>query len=185
MTQPLSINNTRGQSLDVIVDDDGTIRLKKAVGVKTPGGLTNESAWQGVASHIEGDTFVADDGVLVGAGVDGSLVVHPTLVDVDGRVVVRLQPASGGVTDRSGAITVGGTQQTLAAVKLDRKYLLIQNVDASEEMWINFTTTAVADKPSIKIPAGGGFVMEGSYVTSELVSVVAATTGHKWTAKEA
>lgn len=187
MAQPVSILNSSGQKLDVIADADGTIRLKLSIGNKAISGLTPTGGWQGIATHTDADEFVAGDGVVAIAGVDrtGTDTARPILVDADGRPYVRLQPATGGVTDKSGAITTGGTQQTLAAVKVDRKYLFIQNLDAAEDLWFNFTTNAVADKPSIKIPAGGSFVMEGSYVSSELISVIAATTGHKWAAKEA
>jgi archaellin len=98
----------------------------------------------------------------------------------------------GTLTDRSGSITTGGTAQTLAAVNASRRYLLVQNplsattqgIATAESLFINFTTTAVAGEPSIELAPGDIFVMEGSAVSTELVSVIAATTGHKWTAKE-
>ena len=101
--------------------------------------------------------------------------------------------AQGTLTDRSGSITTGGTKQTLAAANSGRKYLVIQNpstaagqnISAAESLWFNFTTDAVVGEPSFELPAGASFVMESSFVSTELISVIAATTGHKWTAKEA
>lgn len=88
------------------------------------------------------------------------------------------------VTNRSGTITAGGTAQQLAAVLVTRRYLFIQNIDPGEDLWFNFTTTAVVGQPSIKLSPGAAFVMEGSFVSTELVSVIAATTGHAFVAKE-
>ena len=97
---------------------------------------------------------------------------------------IPVDPSTGTLTDRSGTITAGGTAQQLAAANTNRRYLLIQNEHATETLWFNFTTTATAAEPSFQIPAGGSFVMEAGYISTEAVSVIAATTGHPWTAKE-
>lgn len=89
----------------------------------------------------------------------------------------------GSLTDRSGTITSGGTAQTLAAANTARKYLFVENVSIGD-LWINFTTTAVANQPSILIKANGSFVMEGTYISTEAVSIIGATTGQAFTAKE-
>jgi hypothetical protein len=104
-----------------------------------------------------------------------------TLPPVTGTVTAN--PAIGTLTDRSGSITTGGTAQQLAAANATRKYLLIQNISAGD-LWLNFTTTAVSDQPSIKLTPGSSFSMEGSYVSTEAVSVIGATTGQKFTSKE-
>jgi hypothetical protein len=97
------------------------------------------------------------------------------------KVDISLQ---GALTDKSGTITTGGTAQQLAAANPTRRYLLVQNLDSSNPLWINFTTTAVQTQPSIRIGVGGSFVMEAGFISTELVSVVGAVTGHAWTAKE-
>ena len=97
---------------------------------------------------------------------------------------MEVVPSPGTLTDRSGTITAGGAAQTLAASNAIRKYLFIQNLHATEALWLNFTTAAVESQPSISIPAGGSFVMEASFVSPELVSVIAATTTHPFAAKE-
>lgn len=136
--------------------------------------------------------------IVVGAAADGAAVAgNPVLMagqdganaqsiltDSSGRLIVVTVPTPGALTDRSGAITVGGASQVLAAALATRKYLLIQNLHASEDLWINFTTAAVADKPSVRIVAGSAFLMDGAFVTNEAVNVIAATTGHKFAAKE-
>lgn len=183
MADPIYLLNSRGQSVDSIIKPDGTVLFKLAVGTKALSGYAS-GAWQGVATHTDASTFAASDGVVVVAGLDGT-TVRKMVVDANGNLVASVKPSSGNLTDRSGAITTGATAQQLAAANTARKYLLIQNLDSGEDLWINFTTTAVADRPSIRIPPDGTFVMEGSFVSTELVSVIAATTGHEWTAKEA
>lgn len=91
---------------------------------------------------------------------------------------------SGTVTNRSGTITSGGTAQTLAPIKSGRRYLFIQNVDASEDLWFNYTTAAVVDQPSIRLRPGEAYENPDGFCSSELISVIAATTGHKFVAKE-
>lgn len=92
--------------------------------------------------------------------------------------------AGGTLTNRSGTITAGGTAQQVMAANSSRKYLLFQNV-SDTAMWIDFGTTAVADSPSVLVPASGGAVVqEGTFVSTQSVSVFCATTGKKFTAKE-
>ena len=96
-------------------------------------------------------------------------------------------------TDKSGAIAAGGTAQTLAAVNAARKRIFIQNpstiagqnIAALERLFINFTTAAGVDTgASIELQPGQSFDTGAGGVTSELISVNAATTGHRWIAKE-
>lgn len=96
---------------------------------------------------------------------------------------VPVTPTKGTLTDRSGSLTLGGTAQTLAASNSSRKYFLFVN-QSSGNMWLNFTTTATQDQPSILIVSNGSLVMESSFVSTEAISVIGATTGQKWSAKE-
>lgn len=104
---------------------------------------------------------------------------------------VRSNPTQGTLTDRSGTITTGGTAKQLMAANANRKYLLIQNpstaagqeIATAESLWINFTTNATTARPSIEVVSGGSIVMD-KFVSTELISVNAATAGHAWIAKE-
>jgi hypothetical protein len=87
------------------------------------------------------------------------------------------------LTDRSGTIATGGTAQTLAPFNSGRRYLIIQNV-SSGDLWIDFGTAAVAASPSLRIAAGDSYVMEEKFVLTESVSIIGATTGQAFTAKE-
>jgi hypothetical protein len=91
---------------------------------------------------------------------------------------------AGALTDRSGTITVGGTAQTLAAANSVRKYLLIQN-NSTGALWVNFGAAAVQGQPSIQLAANGGsLVMEAGFVSNQSVSIIGATTGQAYSAKE-
>lgn len=83
-------------------------------------------------------------------------------------------------TDRSGSITLGGTAQNIVSNNGHRKSLVVQNISA-ETMWINENGTAAADTAgSYKLAAG-----DAVQITSPgPVSIVAATTGSKFTATE-
>ena len=93
--------------------------------------------------------------------------------------------ARGALTNRSGTITAGGTAQQLMAANAVRSYLFVQNV-SNNDLWINFTTTAVQAQPSIRLEPGDAFEMSGAgFVSTELVSIIGSSTGQAFTAKEA
>lgn len=123
--------------------------------------------------------------------IQSDLLTTSNLAGTERGLIVRSIPsgtqptsaATGTLTDRSGSITTGGTAQTLAAANSSRKYLLIQNVSTGD-LWFNFTTTAVTDQPSFKLLPGQSFVMEDSFISTELISIIGATTGQKFAAKE-
>ena len=185
MVAPASVVNTRGQSTDSIYGYDSAERVKLAVGDVSVG-LDASGAWQGVATHQDADTFNASDGIVVVGGLDYTDGVTPrvAMVGADGRFVVAVVAEPGNLTDASDTITAGGVAQTLVASNLVRKYLFVQNLDTSTDLWIDFGATAVEASPSIKIPPSGSFVMEGSFISSQAVSIISSLTGHIFTAKE-
>lgn len=82
----------------------------------------------------------------------------------------------------SSTITTGGTAQTAAAADNGRHYLLIHNVDAAEDLWFSLSGTAAVDGAgSVRIPAKSTYVFEANAVPVNAVSLIAATTGHKFT----
>lgn len=97
----------------------------------------------------------------------------------------------GALTDKSGTITAGGTAQVLAAAKSDRRYLMIQNLSTGV-LWVNTTGTAAVGQPSIALKActvlndgtGGAIVFEGSFIPTGAVSILGATTGQPFAARE-
>jgi len=90
----------------------------------------------------------------------------------------------GTLTDRSGTITTGFTAQQAAAANTSRHYLFIQNPStAPGSLWFSTVATAVAASPSIELVPGASYET-GSFVPTGAVSVIAATTGHAFTARE-
>lgn len=130
---------------------------------------------------IISNTCLAQSSIMRGEISPGSYGNIKT--DVNGAIYTTSNPVNGTLTDRSGSIIAGGTAQTLAPVNTTRKYLLIQNNSAGT-LWINFTVTAVQSQPSIQLLTNASIVMESRFVSSELVSIIGATTGQTFTAKE-
>jgi hypothetical protein len=96
-------------------------------------------------------------------------------------------------TDCSGTITTGGTAQPAIAAQTTLHGFTIANIDASagsgEPLWLSFTTTAAAATAAsypLAPPAATTFAGMGSYSTppgfgtNHAVSIIGATTGHKF-----
>jgi hypothetical protein len=113
---------------------------------------------------------------------DGTSI--PAMIQLNGDGA----PMGGGgtMTNHSGTITAGATAQSLMPANDDRRYFLTQNpANATESLWIDFGVTAVRSQPSVELRAGEEKEYKGDYVPKEAVSVIATTTGHAFTAKEA
>lgn len=96
---------------------------------------------------------------------------------------------SGGTTpvSCSGTITTGGTAQNAVTASATRRGLQIMNIDTTEGMWIRFNGTATAGTedsyflaPATSTTAGGSYVTPSNFGFNTALSVVAATTGHKF-----
>lgn len=95
-------------------------------------------------------------------------------------------PAVGAYSDASGTITSGGVAQQLTPATPARTKLYIINTDETatgELLWFNFTTTAVQSHPSIPLKPGQAWAEDVSPISSDLISIIAATTGHTFVAK--
>lgn len=86
---------------------------------------------------------------------------------------IQVVPYRGLPTDRS--VTATTSAAVLAAANPARKYLLIQNNDASIAIWVSFTGTASAGAGSFKISAGASMVFEGGFVPTTSASVISAS----------
>lgn len=86
-------------------------------------------------------------------------------------------------TDGSGTIASPATSQQVFAQNASRKYLFILNL-SDTDMWINFGTDAVADQPSIKLVANGGFFAP-RVVSDQALNIICASAGKKFVAKQA
>ena len=98
-----------------------------------------------------------------------------------------------GFHPRNGALTVGGKSQELAPANGSRNCIIVQNpataagqnLRTAESLFIRFGLNAgVNDGTSFEILPGGCMEFD-TVVSTELVSVNAATAGHRWIAVEA
>lgn len=106
---------------------------------------------------------------------------QPINVDNAAEAVYMVPSRLPAGTDRSGAITTGGTAQTIAAANSLRSSLRIQNISA-ETCYVNEIggTAAAATSGSYEIASKAFF----SVSTNRAISYVCATTGSKFTAIE-
>jgi hypothetical protein len=95
---------------------------------------------------------------------------------------------SGTLTDRSVVIGVGGVAQTAANTLNSRLYLFCQNPSvaasgvAAENVYIGINATATTT--GYELVNGQSITFENGFIPTGLVSILAATTGHKVTCKE-
>lgn len=107
------------------------------------------------------------------------------IVDAAGNIWSPGSSASGALTDRSGTITTGGTAQNAMAANTSRKYASVTNpISATESLFVNDAGTATAASPSYELLPGESYET-GAFVPTNAISVLAATTGHAFIAREA
>ncbi len=112
-------------------------------------------------------------------------------VAIDTALVVAISPNSGPTdtvikataTDRGGTITAGGTAQQLMAANAARRGYSVQN-QSTGDIYINAMTTATIDYHSLKIPAGSLYETTSTHVGPGAVSIIGATTGQAYYARE-
>lgn len=108
----------------------------------------------------------------------------------DFRTINRRNPlptqsvAHSSVTNRSGTIAAANVAQTLAVANPVRNGLFVQNLSATDALWISELGAATADQPSIKIPAGESFTFRDGYVPTSAISIIGGSLGHAFTARE-
>ncbi len=91
----------------------------------------------------------------------------------------------GSWTDNSGTIAAGDAAQTLLAANKKRRGWMVQNLHATEALYINFTIDAVEDQPSVRVDPGIAYSESiPNAMTTEKISIIAHTTGHKFVCKE-
>ncbi|MGU3386938.1 hypothetical protein ACLBYG_20675 [Methylobacterium sp. D53M] len=118
-----------------------------------------------------------------------------TAVGTAGTRAVTVQGAAGGVplpvdtvvrgtaTSHSGTIAAGGTAQQLMAANASRRGFVVQN-QSSGDLYVNGLGTATADQNSLKIAAGDFYETSVQHVGTGAVSIIGATTGQAFYARE-
>lgn len=95
------------------------------------------------------------------------------------NISVVALPQRGTGTNRSIAITTGGTAQQAAASNASRNWLFIQNA-SDTDMWVNLLGAATAGSAadgSISVKAGTGVAFNSGFMLTGAVNVLCATTG--------
>lgn len=85
--------------------------------------------------------------------------------------------------DRSGTITTGAVAQVLAAANAARKAWWIRN-NSTGSLWVSDLTTAVASQPSLEVKPGELYESMCGLCSSSALSIIGATTGQAFTARE-
>lgn len=130
-------------------------------------------------SPASGSTVTGDVNIVQIAGV--AVPVGAGAAATAMRVAIGTSLAT--YTDRSGTITSGGAAQQLAASNASRTGYFIQNVSAGD-LWFSTLATAVANQPSIRLMSGQSITVTSPDVTSGAISVIGATTGQAFAARE-
>lgn len=87
-------------------------------------------------------------------------------------------------SDGGGTITAGGTSQTIFAANNSRRYFEFQNT-SDATMYIDFGQAATnTGTKSFTIVAGGSYVNVSNFCTHLSITVLCATTGKTFSAKE-
>lgn len=97
------------------------------------------------------------------------------------RQILAALGGAGTYTDKSDTISTGGASQELAASNSSRINILVQNPTSEiESLFVNFGAAATGGGDSVELTPGGLQVFN----TTQQITVIAATTGHAFVAKE-
>jgi hypothetical protein len=83
----------------------------------------------------------------------------------------------------NGTITSGGTAQALFAAYTARQGWFVQNVSTSD-LWVSDAGTAVINTNGVKIPANSLYETPPGYRGGGAVTIIGATTGQTFVARE-
>jgi hypothetical protein len=87
------------------------------------------------------------------------------------------------IIDRSGTITNAATSQEVMPPSATRRGFIFENV-SDATMWINFGVAATASQPSLQILTNTRFVSPDTMVPSGSLTVICASQGKAFAAKE-
>lgn len=120
----------------------------------------------------EGERF---DGVeLTSAGLQSAKVLigeaeagAASAVSVSGVVGVQ----SAGVPYAQAAVTVAVTSGVLVAANADRRFLMVQNNHASQNIWLNLAGAAATQAAGVKVPPGGALLLDVACPTGAVYAI--------------
>jgi hypothetical protein len=145
--------------------------------------LMRTATWSTIAATGAGSVPVSD------AILDGTVSAGPAQTATKISTLTKVAQLT--ATDRSGTIAVANTSQVLAAANTARQGLELQNMDGVnlEGLWYNPTGGAavVGGVGSFELAAASSPNFPGGFakiITSNAVSIIATTAGHKFSAIE-
>lgn len=164
----LPVSGTVGVSGSVAVTGPVTDSQLRATALPVSGPLT-DAQLRATALPVSGTV-----------GVSGSVAVTGPATGAQLTAAVTAGNTLKAPINRSGSITDGGTSQTLAVSNASRGHLFIQNI-SSEDIWISeFGAAEIEGSGSYRIAPG----LDTRVLSNAAVTVIAATTGTKFTATE-
>ena len=117
------------------------------------------------------------------SALDPGQVLKTAFDDTTGLLKVAETGLKGTVTDRSGSATTSSSQ--VCAASSTRKYFIIQNLDTTNNLHVNFTSNATTGAGSFKLIPSASYVFEGNYLVTEAINVCSSSGTVAYTAKEA
>lgn len=195
-----------GDPLCIIAISGSFTGLQITINASNDNGVTyfNLGALRADTQQIVSGTLTIPDNTTIGYQFVTSIfttVVVKCISISSGAATVRITTASsenffygggsstllnvnvGTTTDHSSSITTGGSSQLLMSANTSRKYLFIQN-NSANDLWFNFSISAVLSPPSIKLLSNAVYTMEGTSCSAESINIIGATTGQSFTVKE-
>jgi hypothetical protein len=124
-----------------------------------------------------------------GSNIIGKVGIDQTTPGTTNGVVQNAGPSNVTATACSGTVTSGGAANNAFTAQTTLHGFTIANIDTTEVLWISFTTTAAASgTDSYPLPAAtattfagfGSFTSPPGFGLNHALSVLAATTGHKF-----
>ena len=89
----------------------------------------------------------------------------------------------GGGTDTGGIITTASTAQTFMVANATRRAWSVQN-QSTGDLYVNCSSTATLDYHSLKVPAGALYESSTTHVGTGACSIIRATTGQAFYARQ-
>jgi len=134
---------------------------------QSSGDEVKEFVAKGAYNQVWDDRATLFPGFTPGTGVVGGSVVF--------------EPSAGPFTDRSGTATT--VTSVVAAANTQRKYFFIKNL-GSGEIWIDFGVAAIVGQPSVRLDAGEKFELNGGFIVTQAINVIAKNATKDFAAKE-
>lgn len=107
----------------------------------------------------------------------------PIGFDITGLIETLFRLGRFQIQDASGTITSGGVSQLALAANTSRKYLRVQNISATQDLWYNLGSDASQQQGSVKLGPGVADTYESFKVPTDAVHVIGPSTGQGFTLK--